>query len=420
MRESLKYRLVRGRPASKMRFPRRVLFFRVGVLLVLVAGFCAGAAAQSRIVAIGDVHGDYADFSAILQQVGLTDAQHHWAGGTATFVQPGDIPDRGPQSRQAFDLLRQLESEAPKQGGKVIPLLGNHEVMDMVGDLRYVTPEDFKNFADENSEKRREAEWEDYKKFLGFHRGHQHSLLGDDPASKETWMAAHPLGFFEERDAMAPKGDYGSWLRSHDAIAQVGDILFLHGGLDPSLHFKSIRELNEGIRKQIALYDSLWESLSKRHIIWRYMTLSEGLKQIQEEYMAMRTRGMPDQDAMDQMKRLNDMPSGLLFAPTSPLWYRGYALEPEEKLRPGFDAMMKRLKAQYQVAAHTVNKKYVITPHLDNHVFLIDTGMLTPYFGGRASALIIDGGTFKAVYLGGESQVLLSPPASGGAAKAQP
>ncbi|PYV31194.1 MAG: hypothetical protein DMG22_17910 [Acidobacteria bacterium] len=420
MRERLKYRLVRGRPASKMRFPRRVLFFRVGVLLVLAAGFCAGAAAQNRIVAIGDVHGDCADFSAILQQVGLMDAQHHWAGGTATFVQTGDIPDRGPQSRQAFDLLRQLESEAAKQGGKVFPLLGNHEVMDMVGDLRYVTPEDYKNFADENSEKRREAEWEDYKKFLVFHHGHQHSLLGDDPASKQNWMTAHPLGFFEERDAMGPKGDYGSWLRSHDAIAQVGEILLMHGGLDPSLRFKNLRELNEGIRKQIALYDSLWESLSKRHVIWHYMTFGEALKQIQEEYMAMRARGMPDQEAMDEMKRLNDMTSGLLFAPTSPLWYRGYALEPEEKLRPGFDAMMKRLKAQYLVAAHTVNQKYKITPHLDNHVFLIDTGMLTPYFGGRASALIIEGGTFKAVYLGGESQVLLSPSASGGAAKAQP
>jgi calcineurin-like phosphoesterase family protein len=418
--ERLKYRLVRGRPAFKMRFPKRVLFLRIGVLLVLVAGFSAGAAPESRIVAIGDVHGDYADFSTILQQVGLTDAQHHWTGGTTTFVQTGDVPDRGPQSRQAFDLLRQLEVEAGKQGGKVIPLLGNHEVMDMVGDVRYVTPEDFKNFADDNSEKRREAEWEDYKKFLTYHRGHQHSLFGDDPASQEKWMAAHPPGFFEERDAMGPKGDYGRWLRSHDAVTQVGEILFMHGGLDPSMHFKNIQELNQDIRKQLALYDSLWESLSKQHIIWRYMTFGEALKQIQEEYMEMRTRGVPDQMAMDEMSRMNNMTSGMLFAPTSPLWYRGYALEPEEKLQRPFDAMMKRLKAQYLVAAHTVSQKHDITPHLDHHVFLIDTGMLTSYFGGRASALIIEGGTFKAVYLGGESQVLLPPLAPAGGAKAQP
>lgn len=385
-----------------------------------MAGFAAAAGEPSRTIAIGDVHGDFADFTTLLQQVGLIDAQHHWSGGAATFVQTGDVPDRGPQSKQAFDLLIQLESEAPKQGGKVMPLLGNHEVMNMVGDLRYVTPEDYKNFADENSEKRLEAEWQDYKKFLTYHRGHQHSLFGEDDTSREKWMAAHPVGFFEERDALGPKGVYGHWLRSHDAIGQVGDVLFMHGGIDPALHFKSVQELNSEIRKQLVLYDSLWDALSKQHIIWPYMTFAEALKHIQEEYNELRTRGVPDQPALDTMKRLTDITTGLLFAPNSPLWYRGYALEPEAKIMPGFNAMMKRVRAQYLVAAHTVNTKFNITPHLDNRVFLIDTGMLTPYFGGRGSALIIEGGTFKAVYLGGESQVLIPPAAAGGAAKAQP
>jgi calcineurin-like phosphoesterase family protein len=403
-----------------MRTSSRILALRTGVLVVCLAGFTGVAGGPSRVVAVGDVHGDFTDFSTLLQQVGLIDAQRHWAGGTATFVQTGDVPDRGPQSKQAFDLLMQLEPEAAKQGGKVLPLLGNHEVMDMVGDLRYVTPEDYKNFADENSEKRREAEWEDYKKFLTYHRGHQHSLFAEDDASREKWIAAHPVGYFEERDALGPKGPYGRWLRSHDAIAQVGDVLFMHGGLDPALHFKNIQELNTEVHKQLLLFDSVWDTLSKQHIIWPYMTFAEALKQIQEEYAEMRTRGMPDQMALDTMKRLNDITTGPLFAPNSPLWYRGYALEPEAKLQPGFNTMMKRLKAQYLVAAHTVNTKFNITPHLDNHVFLIDTGMLTPYFGGRGSALIIEGGTFKAVYLGGESQVLVSPPASGEAAKAQP
>ncbi len=290
----------------------------------------------------------------------------------------------------------------------------------MVGDLRYVTPEDYKNFADENAEKRREAEWEVYKKFLAYHHGHPHSLFGDDDASRDKWIAAHPAGFFEERDALGPKGAYGRWLRSHDAIGQVGDVLFMHGGLDPALHFKNIQELNSDIRKQLLLYDSLWEELSKQHIIWHYMTFAEALKQIQEENAEMRTRGMPDQAALDTMNRMYNMTTGLLFAPNSPLWYRGYALEPEEKLQRPFDAMMKRLKAQYLVAAHTVSQKHDISTHLENRVFLIDTGMLTSYFGGRGSALIIEGETIKAVYLGGESQVLVPSAAAAGAAKAQP
>ena len=72
------------------------------LLLLLVCSSLpsTGAAAppdspSPRIVAIGDIHGDYNDFLAILQRAGLIDEQHHWAGGKTTFVQVGDEIDRG-------------------------------------------------------------------------------------------------------------------------------------------------------------------------------------------------------------------------------------------------------------------------------------------------------------------------------------
>src|ERR1700719_227845 len=121
--------------------------------------------APESLVAIGDVHGDFDDFVGILQRIGLTDKQNHWAGGKTTFVQTGDLLDRGPKPREVMDLMMALEKEAPQAGGRVVGLLGNHEVMNIMGDLRYVTPANYASFADGNSEKRRKDVYVEYGKW---------------------------------------------------------------------------------------------------------------------------------------------------------------------------------------------------------------------------------------------------------------
>src|SRR5438132_7947187 len=133
------------------------------VCFLLVAGAgSAGAqpespgAASARVVAVGDVHGAFPEFVTILQRAGLIDQKLVWTGGSAVLVQTGDIPDRGPGTRAALDLLMRLEAQAQKQNGKVLALLGNHEVMTMTGDLRYVSIEDYRSFLTEQSVKLRQ------------------------------------------------------------------------------------------------------------------------------------------------------------------------------------------------------------------------------------------------------------------------
>jgi hypothetical protein len=75
------------------------------------------------VVAIGDVHGDFGDFVAILQRTGLIDRQNHWTGGKTTFVQVGDMLDRGPKPREVMDLMMALEKEAVQAGGRVVSLV---------------------------------------------------------------------------------------------------------------------------------------------------------------------------------------------------------------------------------------------------------------------------------------------------------
>jgi hypothetical protein len=90
-----------------------------------------------------------------------------------------------------------------------------------------------------------------------------------------------------------------------------------------------------------------------------------------------------------------------------PLWDRGYAQEPEEKLARGLEKIMSRLKVQRIVAAHSITESRRITPRFDNRVFLIDTAMIADGQGGRASALEIQNGQFTAHYSNGEQPALL-------------
>ena len=113
------------------------------------------------LIAIGDVHGDFDDFCAILRKVGLIDEQHRWTGGKTVFVQTGDLIDRGPKPREVMDLVMSLQEQASNSGGQVVALLGNHEVMNLMGDLRYVTAENFASFADKESEIRQKTGYQD-------------------------------------------------------------------------------------------------------------------------------------------------------------------------------------------------------------------------------------------------------------------
>ena len=82
-----------------------------------------------RVVAVGDVHGAFDNFVAILRAAQVIDNRNRWSGRRTVLVQTGDILDRGPDSRKAIDLLRRLERDAQRAGGRVVSLLGNHELM---------------------------------------------------------------------------------------------------------------------------------------------------------------------------------------------------------------------------------------------------------------------------------------------------
>ena len=72
-----------------------------------------------RIFAIGDIHGDYNHWLALLQDNQLIDSKANWQGGKTHLVQLGDVPDRGPDSLKVMRHLMQLQKQAKKAGGRV-------------------------------------------------------------------------------------------------------------------------------------------------------------------------------------------------------------------------------------------------------------------------------------------------------------
>jgi hypothetical protein len=225
-------------------------------------------------------------------------------------------------------------------------------------------------------------------------------------------MDEHPPGFVEHRDAFGPKGKYGRWLRRHHAVVQVGDGVFLHGGLSPAFGIPSIRQLDERIIAELAGFDSIWQELVDGKVIWRYMTLAEAEKFAGEEAAWLRAAGPSAARPVDvAMQRLLDLSKWMVAAfPEGPLWYRGLAEAPEEALLDGVTAMLARLRVQYIVVGHTPQSNAEIVPRFGSRVFLIDTGMLTEVYKGRATALEIQSGRFAALSVDRPAVELPAPP----------
>jgi hypothetical protein len=186
-----------GRPSEALR-KARVAF---AVVLAVALSACAG---PKRIVAFGDVHGDLAATQTALRLAGAIDDQNRWIGGRMIAVQTGDQLDRGDDDRAILDLFERLRVEAAAAGGAFHALLGNHELMNVRGDLRYVTDGGFADFAEDPD------------------------LDLDDPLLAE--FEPHQRG---RMAAFLPGRPYARLLAKRSLILQVDGTVFVHGGVLP-------------------------------------------------------------------------------------------------------------------------------------------------------------------------------------------
>jgi len=391
----------------------------MGLLMTLLALLLLqpawGAKTSSRVVAVGDVHGDLDALVSILQEARIIDDQRRWSGGNTTLVQTGDILDRGVKDRQVMDLLMELEKQASKGGGRLVVLLGNHEMMNIMGDLRYVAPEVYGSFVDAKSEQRRQKAYRDNVKLIK----QRAQALGKEtsitPEFERQWMGEHPPGFLEYRKALEPKGKYGRWLRERPAIVQIADTIFLHGGIHPSLASLKVKEINQRIKDEIQAFDTYTQHMVQEKLILSFFTLNEIVSSAQAEVERREAEG-GKQD--QKLKEFLTFGSWLSTHPEGPLWFRGFAQWSEEEGARQLPQLLKAYEAKRFVVGHTIRSLLRTigggTPQLpvqiqmrfQGKIFLIDTGMLSSYYqGGQASALEIQDGKFTAIYLDGRKEL---------------
>lgn len=178
--------------------------------------------AVRRIIVLGDIHGDFEVAKKMLKAANLIDDNLNWIGGDTYVVQVGDQVDRcrpkgdypcnhelGTENDEASDILilklfTKLHEQAVNAGGKVISLLGNHELMNSQGQLTYVSHAGLKEF-------------ENYK---------------DPKNPNKTFIS----GEAARKYAFEPGNEYGSYLGcSRLGSVIVGSNLFVHAGILPIL-----------------------------------------------------------------------------------------------------------------------------------------------------------------------------------------
>lgn len=158
-----------------------------------------------RIVAVGDLHGTLDAAEAILEEAGLIDEENRWRGGNAILVQVGDEVDRGPSDREVIDFFEALRREAPLYGGAVVPLIGNHEIMNTQWNFNYVSSGGHAGFSD-----------------LPYNE--------EDPALAELDEEARGRA-----QAFRPGGPYAQILATRPVALKIAGTLFAHAGVTTDL-----------------------------------------------------------------------------------------------------------------------------------------------------------------------------------------
>lgn len=158
-----------------------------------------------KVLSIGDVHGAFDLLRLFLINTGVMDQNLDWTFGDGHLVFCGDIFDRGNQVTECLWLIYQLERKAIQKGGMVHLLLGNHEIMSMEGDHRYLSAK-YQNLCQRFD-----------KKYADF---------------------------------FSSRTELGRWLRSKNVVLKIDNQIYVHAGISPKVYSfgLSIEDINQKVR----------------------------------------------------------------------------------------------------------------------------------------------------------------------------
>jgi len=200
-----------------------------------------------RIVAIGDLHGDLAATRRALKLAGAINDNDNWIGGDLVVVQAGDQLDRGDDEQAILDLLSCLSEEAAAAGGALFSLNGNHEVLNVAIDFRYVTEGGFRDFQD--------------------------AVVVDDA---DTSLVKYEKSPRARIVSFRPGGKYAQVLAKRNLVMVIGENVFVHGGLLPHHVDYGLDKMNRESREWMLGHAPQPDFLrGKDSLIWTRLYSSE-------------------------------------------------------------------------------------------------------------------------------------------------
>lgn len=184
---------------------------------------------------VSDVHGHVGELVTALRHTKLLDSAGAWSGARARLTVMGDFFDRGPDGIAVVDLVRRLQDEAGRTGGRVDALLGNHEIL-----------------------------------ALGMHRYGDRmvpSPFGGRRSFARSWL----LNGGQVRDQQRLTDQHIAWLSGLDSIIPAGSQLLLHSDTTEYLRWgDSVEQINDAVRGVLAGDDlerwwECWVRLTSRY-----------------------------------------------------------------------------------------------------------------------------------------------------------
>ncbi|BGP25899.1 serine/threonine protein phosphatase [Rhodotorula toruloides] len=309
---------------------------------------------RQRIVAMGDIHGDLPAATKILRRAEVIDLKGQWTGGDTILVQTGDIVDRGPDTIVLYRFLQSLRPQAERAGGAVASLLGNHEMMNCLGDYRYVTKEDIASFGGERN--RRDAFLHGW---IGQEFRANYSIMARVPYLIEDYptsldapvLPATPSGASDRRFIADPTFAAGSSPAS-DPLRRSA-ISFVHGGITPE--YLASLSSDSPISDINRIGHSILQSL---------LSVPGGVP-----------LGLPRTASPEQKE---------FWSERGPMWNRDWALEEEDEICERVEKALEMLNVRRMVMGHTPQFEGILS-RCDGKILLIDTGISRAYGGAHSS-----------------------------------
>lgn len=334
--------------------------------------------AAERVIAIGDVHGDMRALRSCLLMAGVVDADGAWVGGDTVVVQLGDYFDRGDDERDVLHYLDELDERARLAGGAVHRLLGNHEIMNVDADFRYVT----------------------HGGFAAFHR-RDRELAGDSVRRAARAMSPERRAFVQRlprmmRDravAMAPGAPTARKLAERGRIAlAVGDTLFVHGGLTPEHVDYGMERMNAETASWLAqgvAHEESGAGRRRRHQVDGGDNVDDNRAGVLASASEEETKTKTKNKTKKKRQRPASRKPVFLRGAGSPIWMRHYS-SPHLRANSHECRMLRdtlqRAGARRMVVGHT--PQAAINGACGGRVWRVDTGMAAAY-GGAPEVLEI-------------------------------